>query len=357
MKRQTRFMILGLALVFVLSGCGISVQGGNSKTASGNDGGIFRTDNKGANWASKSLMPTISGRAGSFASVDGNMIYFDPTDSKTVYFGTVGEGLLYTYDRGDTWQRSTALGRVTVRGLVVDPQFRCTIYAAVDNKIMKTVDCGRAWVQVYYDNDVALKISALVMNPSDKSLVAGTSRGEIMKSLDRGDSWRVITRLKDKIAEVKISPFDSKVMLVAGEKTGLYRSVVGSSTLESLADKMKTFVKANNFKDLTFSGSTSGLVFLANGYGILKSTDNGTTWSKINLLTPDANATINALAVNPKNDNEIYYVTNTTFYRSLDGGTNWTSKKLPSNRAGAVLMMDPDQPATIYMAVKQLQKK
>lgn len=350
-------MILGLALVFVLSGCGISVQSNNSNTASGIDGGIFRTDNKGANWVSKSLMPTISGRAGSFASVDGNMIYFDPTDPKTVYFGTVGEGLLYSYDRGDTWQRSAALGRVTVRGLVVDPQFRCTIYAAVDNKILKTVDCGRAWAQVYYDNDVSLKISALVMNPSDNSLVAGTSRGEIMKSLDRGDSWQVITRLKDKVAEIKISPFDSKVMLVAGEKTGLHRSIVGSSSLESLANNMKTFVKANTFKDLTFSGSTSGLVFLANGYGILQSPDNGTTWSKINLLTPDANATINALAVSPKNDSEIYYVTNTTFYRSLDGGKNWTSKKLPSNRAGAVLMIAPDLPATVYMAVKQLQKK
>lgn len=350
-------MILGLALVFFLSGCGISVQNGSSKTAStGSDGGVFRSDNKGASWNNKSLMPTISGRAGSFASVDGSMIYFDPTDSKTVYFGTVGEGLLYSYDRGDSWQRSPALGRVTVRALVVDPQFRCTLYAAVDNKIMKTVDCGRAWTQVYYDNDVNLKITALVMNKDDKSLVAGTTRGEIMKSLDRGDSWQVITRLKDKIAEIKINPFDSKLMLVAGEKTGLYRSVVGSSTLESLAEKMKTFVKANTFKDLTFSGSTANLVFLANGYGILKSPDNGTTWSKINLLTPDANATINALAVNPKNDNEIYYVTNTTFYRSLDGGTNWTSKKLPSNRAGAVLAIDPDLPATVFMAVKQLQK-
>jgi photosystem II stability/assembly factor-like uncharacterized protein len=351
-------MILGLALVFVLTGCGVSVQNGSSKTTStGSDGGIFRSDNKGANWANKSLMPTTSGRAGSFASVDGSIIYFDPTDSKTVYFGTIGEGLLYTYDRGDSWQRSAALGRVTVRALVVDPQFRCTIYAAVDNKIMKTVDCGRAWSQVYYDNDVNLKITALVMNNGDKSLMAGTTRGEIMKSLDRGDSWQVITRIKDKIAEIKISPFDNKVILIAGEKTGMQRSTNGGGTWESLSENMKAFVKANTFKDLTFSGSTAGMVFLANGYGILKSPDNGTTWSNINLLTPEANASINALAVSPKNDNEIYYVTNTTFYRSLDGGTNWTSKKLPSNRGGAVLMIDPDQAATVYMAVKQLQKK
>lgn len=356
MKRQTRLMFLGLALVFVLSGCGVSVQGGNKNTSTGNDGGIFRTDNKGANWSSKSLMPSASGKASSFASVDGNLLYFDPTDFKTVYFGTVGEGLLYTYDRGETWQRSTALGRVTVRGLVVDPQFRCTIYAAVDNKIMKSVDCGRAWTQIYYDNDVNLKITVLIMNSSDKSLIAGTTRGEIMKSLDRGDSWQVITRIKDKIAEIKISPSDSKIMFMAGEKTGLQRSTNGGNTWESLSANMKEFAKANTFKDLTFSG-TAGTVYLANGYGILKSPDNGTSWSKIDLLTPEANATINALVVNPKNDKEIYYVTNTTFYRSLDGGINWTSKKLPSNRAGAVLLIDPDQPATIYMAVKQLQKK
>jgi len=355
MKKQFQLSIAILSLLLVLTGCGVSVQGGN-KAPTGNDGGIFRTDNKGASWLPKSLL-TVSGRASSFANVDASMLYFDPTDSKTIYFGSVNEGLFYTYDRGESWQRSASLGRVTVKALVVDPQFRCTIYAAVDNKIMKTIDCGRAWTQVYYDNDVALKITALIMNPGDKSIVAATTRGEIMKSLDRGESWQVITRFKDKIAEVKISPFDSKVMLVAGEKTGMQQSTNSGVTWTSLVTNMKEFVKANTFKDLTFSGSTAGLVFLANGYGILKSPDNGTTWSKISLLTPDANAIINALAVNPKNDNEIYYVTNTTFYRSLDGGQNWTSKKLPSNRAGAVLMTDPDQGASVYLGVKQLQKK
>ena len=52
----------------------------------------------------------------------------------------------------------------------------------------------------------------------------------------------------------------------------------------------------------------------------------------------------------------IYYVTNTTFYRSLDGGINWSSNKLPTSRAGVKLLIDSKNPSIIYLAVRQIKK-
>ncbi|GAF89261.1 unnamed protein product, partial [marine sediment metagenome] len=45
---------------------------------------------------------------------------------------------------------------------------------------------------------------------------------------------------------------------------------------------------------------------------------------------------------------------NTTFYRSLDSGENWTTKKLPTTRAGWKLLIDPDNPDIIYMGVRSI---
>jgi hypothetical protein len=74
------------------------------------------------------------------------------------------------------------------------------------------------------------------------------------------------------------------------------------------------------------------------------------------LITPEAKATINAVAVNPGNTEEIYYVTDSTFYKSTDGGNAWKTLALPSSRAGKILMVDQKEPNTIYLGVVELKK-
>ena len=101
------------------------------------------------------------------------------------------------------------------------------------------------------------------------------------------------------------------------------------------------------------SPSSDGLMFAATAYGLLKSPDSGDTWTRINLITPSQQSSINSLAVNPKDPKEIYYVTNTTFYSSSDGGASWRTKKLPSTRAGWQLLVKPDEPSVLFMGMKK----
>ncbi|PKM87849.1 hypothetical protein CVU83_02450, partial [Candidatus Falkowbacteria bacterium HGW-Falkowbacteria-2] len=79
-------------------------------------------------------------------------------------------------------------------------------------------------------------------------------------------------------------------------------------------------------------------------------------WENIKLITPEKDAIINAVAVNPKNSQELFYVTNTTFFRSLDGGVTWTSKKLPTTRAGSDLLVDFNNPNIMYMGTLKIDK-
>ena len=95
---------------------------------------------------------------------------------------------------------------------------------------------------------------------------------------------------------------------------------------------------------------------MALSQGILKSVDNGDSWTKVELITSEKNASINALALNPKDAKELYYATKTTFYSSFDGGVSWMTRKLPSTRAGWRLLIRPDQPNVIFMGMKKFPK-
>lgn len=346
-------LFFGVALS--LSGCSLNVStGSGSGASSGNDGGIFKSSNQGNNWAQKTLILSVN-RQRSFAGADIVSMCLDPSDNKAIYAGTSDSGLLFSYDGGESWQIAVSLGQINVSDIAVDPANKCVIYAASDNKIFKSSDCGRNWAQVYFDNDLKVKITALAIDyAGPNNVFFGTSRGDLIKSSDAGASWRAIARFDSPMGKVFINPADNKNMFIGTANDGIYRSFDGGGKWESLKENLKAFDNSARFRDLTMLKSEKSTVFLAISYGLLKSTDGGNTWSEIKLLTPEKQAVINSIAVNQNNSNEIYYTTNTTFYRSLDGGQNWSSKKLPTSRAGAKLLLDPKNSAIIYLATKSL---
>jgi hypothetical protein len=73
-------------------------------------------------------------------------------------------------------------------------------------------------------------------------------------------------------------------------------------------------------------------------------------------VTGEKKANIFCLAVDPENSQGIYYATENTFYKSLDGGENWSSKKLPSTRAATALAIDPDDPKVLYLGFTRFGK-
>jgi len=354
LKRNFKLIATGLAIALLTGGCSISFNtGGDSGTAA--DGGVYRSLNKGNTWQQRVLIPTVSGRPRSFGSVDASSLALDPSDNKAIYLGSVENGLFYSYDGADNWQIANSLGKVTVNNVAIDPSSKCIIYTTVGNKLFKSTDCNRSWVQTYFDNDLNVAISALAIDNFNAAIVyIGTSRGEIIKSGDRGSSWQTLNRFNNQVSKIVISPADSRVIFVGTKSKGIFRSSDGGNNWADLSDKLKDFDEGSKFQDLVISAVDKPVIFLATRYGLLKSIDNGDSWKKIELITPEEKATINSLAVSPKSSEEIYYATNTTFYRSVDGGQNWTAKKLPSSRAGWCLQIDPKNENLLYLAVRKV---
>lgn len=350
--KKIYLLIAIIIIAITTTGCSISLKSSDNRAI---DGGLFVSVNKGEQWRQKAAIPTISGSPKTMASLSVNSLIMDPGDNKAIYFGSVENGLFYTYDEANTWQITKGLEQTTINSIAVDPNSRCIIYVAVNNKVYKSNDCNRSWSQVYYDNDVAVKINDIAIDHYDTANVfIGTSRGEIIKSVDYGVAWQTLQRFGGSIKKIIVNPYDSRIMFVATDNKEIYRSTDSGTHWININEQLGEI--NGDFKDLIFIKSNSGLIFLATNYGLLKSTDNGDTWSKITLIPPKENAIINAIAVNPQNSEEIYYVTNTTFYRSFDSGQSWNVKKLPTTRAGWKLLIDPENPNIIYMGVRALKK-
>ncbi len=95
---------------------------------------------------------------------------------------------------------------------------------------------------------------------------------------------------------------------------------------------------------------------MASKYGLLRTRDGGKNWQAINLLTPPGSVDIFSLAINPQNGNEIYYGTSSTFYKTVNGGEKWITKRLPTTRATSFLLVDFKNPNVIYLGTKKIKR-
>ncbi len=343
-------------VVLVLTGCTINI-GGKTSTSKAPDGGVYKSLTSGSTWQNKSLIPTNTGKPNTIANFGTNAFVMDPSDTNAFYFAVAEGGVAYTYDAGENWYEMPALRSMIVTNIAVDPAAKCILYASTLNRLLKSLDCGRTWTQSYFDNDLSVAVTALAIDHYDSKIIyIGTSRGEIIQSLDAGKSWQTLNRFESNIKKIVIAPADSRLLFVATEGKGPFRSQDKGATWVSLLPNLKDFQDNKKFRDLFVSTVQPGFILLATKYGLIKSINNGDDWMALQLITPESEATINSVITNPTKVDEIYYVTNTTFYSSVDGGANWSTKKLPSSRGGAILLSDPSNPKTMYLTLQPIKK-
>ncbi|MDD5043403.1 MAG: YCF48-related protein [Patescibacteria group bacterium] len=352
MSSKKFFLLFSVLTIFVLSGAGCI-----SFKKSGNDLGVFRSGDKGDNWQQKVSVAHVGVADVSIAGVNIKDFEIDPSDSNALYALSEGQGIIYTYDNGDSWQLVKFFSGKTINSIAVDNKDKCNLYAAVDNKIFKSDDCNRTWKLIYDDPRADNKINALDLDSFNTQIVyAGSSQGDVLKSLDGGKSWKAINRLKSSVEKILINQAnDTRVVFVATQKNGVYKTANAGESWEESQDILRTYGGGLEFRDMVYQKNS---LILATKYGLLKTTlgNEWQAWQPINLITAPGTATIYSLSVNPQNSAEIYYVADKTFYRTADGGKTWTTKALPTTGAGTALLVNYANPNMLYLGITKIKK-
>jgi photosystem II stability/assembly factor-like uncharacterized protein len=269
------------------------------------------------------------------------------------------------------------------------------IYAGTPSGgIFKSVDAGAHWHPVFDDQHV-MSIGALAVARSDANVVwAGTGDpfirpnieiGDgIYKSTDAGKTWSHMgLDLTGRIGRVAIDPRNPQIVFVAAmgscygpqQERGVFRTRDGGKTWERVLfvdDKTGAI-------DVQIDPTNPRVVFAATwqldihpwfsesggpGSGIYKSTDGGTTWTRLTGHgLPDGPMGRVSLAIAPSNTKRIWALIETespgNLWKSDDGGANWTvaSRDANINRRARYFNMigvEPDNPDELFVGAQAL---
>jgi photosystem II stability/assembly factor-like uncharacterized protein len=351
---KSKLLIL-LVLSFLVSGCTLNLGiGGGTKLPS--NGGLFKSTDHGQTWVTRNSILGTNGQNLSMTNLAIYSMAMDPSDSKALYLGMFEKGIMTSYDGAESWSpsRSKALNVQVIVDLAVDPKNKCQIYSSIGSKLLKSSDCGRSWQVAYTDANANAVVRSLAIDHYNPALVyIGTDNGNLIKSSDYGVSWQNIQIFKNEIKKIVISKSDSRTIMIGLSNGKLYRTTDAGVTWLDLSDKLKEFKGDRSLRDLISVPSQDGGFLLALKYGLLRTVNNGDDWTEIKLLTPKEPVTINSLAVNYKNPQLLYYITDATFYRSIDGGENWTTTPIPTTRRAWKILSDPNQDGLIYLGVRE----
>ncbi|MFA5047505.1 MAG: hypothetical protein WC516_00520 [Patescibacteria group bacterium] len=341
-----------LAALLVLPACTINL-GTNANVSRAPEGGIWKSVDSGHLWSQSNILALSGGKAGTISGVEVQKIVFDPQDSKAIYLATGNDGIIYTYDNGVTWRKFNQLSAGRIRSIAVDPKNKCILYALMDNKVYKSQDCGRFWQVAYYHQDPAVVLTDITINKNNPATIfVSNSKGEIIKSTDAGNAWAINYRLPVNTTVVEIVPdlIDSRIMYVGTKSQGIYKTADGGDSWASLGDGLKSYSGSHEYKKLIMDPATPNSLIFISKFGMLISRNGGNSWDMVNLLPSPKAVTIYTVAVNPKDSNEIYYTTQTTLVKSLDGGKTWSSQKLPfSNRWPNAMAVNPASSSVLYL--------
>lgn len=278
-------------------------------------------------------------------------------------------------------------------GAVGVPQQPNVFYIGVNNGgVWKTTDYGRTW-QPIFDEQPTGSIGDVAVAPSNPNVVYAAS-GEgiqrpdlsvgdgIYKSTDAGKTW-INTGLRDgqQIGGLAIDPRNENIVFAAvlghpygpNEERGVYRTTDGGKSWQRVLYKDEN----TGAVQVTIDPVNSNIVYAdlwagrqgpwENGAwngkesGLFKSTDGGTTWTKLTTGLPTTEQGLGRIGfcIAPSNPNRLYATVDAGkyggIYRSDDAGQSWTNMNTDERLWGrgsdfAEVKVDPTNADIVYSA-------
>lgn len=339
-----RVMYGGVATAGRVSAIAIHPTEMNILYAGGAQGGVWRSDDAGVNWR------PLTDQECSLAM---GSIAIDPVNPDIIYAGTgeqhfsgdsyYGCGVLRSLDAGETWEQQgvqeyvnkgrgggARIARVVIDRETAGSATSTTVLAASTFGLFRSTNSGASW-------NLVLEGTAtdLVVHPTDPSIMYAAVHGRgVHKSTDTGASWtHASAGMNLDIARrinLAIAPSEPQTLYASfqtGESKGdgltMYRTVNGATSWQELsATGASCWYQC--WYDMTIAvHPTNPQMIYFGSLQLYRSLNGGQTFSQHhNGIYVDEHLLVFDTLRGP---NALYLANDGGVYRTIDGGTTWTS--------------------------------
>jgi photosystem II stability/assembly factor-like uncharacterized protein len=357
MANNNNFKKILVVILMIVAGLTLTACTPLTLSSPSEEAGVFKSFDYGEKWEHKNFAGLKGKKKLSLGAVETKEIILDPNDHALVYLATRNSGLFVSENAGEEWRSIYADGSVI--DLALDAKSRGVVYMALGNKILKTIDQGKNWQQLYLETRPEVALTQIVLDPQENTkMIMANSQGEILISTDAGESWKLAFEAKNSVRRVLINPKNNKIIYAVTLMGAIFRSADGGKNWVNLREKYESFGGGiYRYRFLAFDPSVADGLFYVSDYGIIRTQDGGKNWQALKLLTPPEAVIINIMAINAKDAQQIYYATANTIYRTFDGGKTWLSAKAPTGKAPSYLLIDAETANVVYMGVVTVESK
>lgn len=311
------------------------------------------------------------------------------------YIGVNNGGIWKTTDYGRTWQpifddQSTG----SIGDVAVAPSNPDVLYAgsgeglqrpdlSVGNGMYKSTDAGKTWINTGLKE--AQQIGGIAVDPKNENRVFAAALGHpygpntergVYRTVDGGKNWeRVLYKDENTGAiQVTIDPNNSNIIYAdlwagrqgpwengawQGPESGLFKSTDGGTTWTKLTKGLPTFADGLGRIGFCIAPSNSQRLYACvdanKGGGLYKSEDGGASWTQENMDQRlwDRGSDFAECKVDPKNA-DIVYIANVVAWKSTDAGKTWTAfRGAPGGDDYHRFWINPENPQIMLLCSDQ----
>jgi hypothetical protein len=306
-------------------------------TSAARDGFLYRSTNGGTTWAQVGsspayIAPFVRHRSGFIIGSAGNLVMksadagltwipqgivggyitaFCVDSAGIVFAGTqsgTGLGVYRSTDGGLTWTQTSLTPASTINRLAVTSTG--AILAATYQGIYRSTDGGTTWQQSNTGLS-SMQVSSMTVTPN--LVFIGTIGGGVFRSDDFGKTWNRFS--------IGLTNFNTYDIVVS--TFGQLYVATASSVFRSVDNGLNWSMQANvglPFSSIRLISQSNGTLFAwGSDYGLLRSTDQGNSWS-----ASHAGIQTNIFPVLVSNASDHVFAAYVGIYRTTDQGTTWT---------------------------------